>query len=51
MLSLGKVYKEKAEKLNLKNACVLDPNAKITLTSKDKFDYLRSIYEDPISQR
>ncbi len=36
----GKIYKEKAEKLNLKNACVLDPGAKETLTPEDKFDYL-----------
>ncbi len=36
----GKVYKEKIEKINLKNACVLDPYAKETLTPKDKFDYL-----------
>ncbi len=38
--ALGKVHKEKVEKLNLKNACILDPNAKETLTAKDKFDYL-----------
>jgi ribosome biogenesis SPOUT family RNA methylase Rps3 len=36
----GKTYKEKVEKLNLKNACVLDPDAKETLNPKDKFDYL-----------
>tara|TARA_Y100000310_G_C20703481_1_gene832295 strand:- start:6118 stop:6648 length:531 start_codon:yes stop_codon:yes gene_type:complete len=28
------------KKLNLKNACILDPNAKKTLTPSDKFDYL-----------
>jgi ribosome biogenesis SPOUT family RNA methylase Rps3 len=36
----GKTYKEKVEKLNLKNACVLDPGAKEALSPKDRFDYL-----------
>jgi ribosome biogenesis SPOUT family RNA methylase Rps3 len=36
----GKTHKEKVEKLNLKNACVLDPGAKETLDPKDKFGYL-----------
>ncbi|MEM3374693.1 MAG: SAM-dependent methyltransferase [Candidatus Woesearchaeota archaeon] len=36
----GTIYKEKIEKLNFKNACVLDPFAKQTLTPNDKFDYL-----------
>lgn len=37
---LGEVHREKAEKLGLKNACVLDPGAKETLSPKDRFDYL-----------
>jgi ribosome biogenesis SPOUT family RNA methylase Rps3 len=41
LIQLGEVYKEKVEKLDFKNACVLDPNAKETLNPKDnKFDYL-----------
>lgn len=41
LLPLGDVKKEKIEKLDLKNACILDPNAKETLSQKDRsFDYL-----------
>lgn len=36
----GTIFKERAEKLGLKNTCVLDPGAKETLSPKDKFDYL-----------
>lgn len=36
----GTIFKEKIEKLNLKNACVLDPLAKETLKPNEKFDYL-----------
>ncbi len=37
----GQVIKEPASKLNLKRACILDPDAKKTLTTKDtkKFKY------------
>lgn len=35
----GRIYKEKIEKLNFKNACILDPYAKEQLSPKDKFDY------------
>lgn len=35
----GKVFSDSVSKLKLGNACVLDPEAKETLTSKDKFDY------------
>jgi len=35
----GKVIKESVKELNLKNACVLDPESKDTLKTKDKFDY------------
>tara|TARA_Y100000031_G_C8127509_1_gene341246 strand:+ start:356 stop:895 length:540 start_codon:yes stop_codon:yes gene_type:complete len=37
---LGVVKAKSVDKLNLKNACLLDPRAKQTLTNKDKFDYL-----------
>ena len=37
---LGTVYKESVKELNFKNACILDPDAKETLTPKDKFDYV-----------
>lgn len=36
----GKVMKNSVRVLKLKNACVLDPEAKKTLSPKDKFDYL-----------
>jgi len=36
----GVVYSEKVSELKLKNMCILDPDAKQTLNSKDKFDYL-----------
>ena len=38
---LGEVREKSVKELNLKNACVLDPNAEITLSSKDNsFGYL-----------
>jgi ribosome biogenesis SPOUT family RNA methylase Rps3 len=37
---LGTVHKKSASELDLKNACVLDPSAKQTLTPEDRFDYL-----------
>lgn len=37
---IGKVYKESIKKLKFENACILDPNAKETLSPEDKFDYL-----------
>ncbi len=37
----GKILKNSVKEMNLKNACVLDPDAKKILSSKDrKFDYL-----------
>jgi ribosome biogenesis SPOUT family RNA methylase Rps3 len=37
---LGKVYSKSIKEMNLKNMCILDPSAKVTLNSKDKFDYI-----------
>ena len=37
---IGKVYTESVKELKFENACVLDPDAKETLTPKDKFDYV-----------
>ncbi len=37
--SLGKVEKKSVVDLELKNACLLDPNAEKELSPKDKFDY------------
>ncbi len=37
---LGTVKNQSVTKLNLKNACLLDPSAKETLKPSDKFDYL-----------
>jgi len=36
----AEVHTESAQKLNLKNICILDPDAPKTLSPKDKFDYL-----------
>ncbi|MFH2021011.1 MAG: SAM-dependent methyltransferase [archaeon] len=36
----GDAKKESVQRLNFKNACVLDPGAKETLKPTDKFDYL-----------
>ena len=36
----GQAHKESITQLNLKNICILDPDAKQTLNSKDNFDYL-----------
>lgn len=41
LIGLGDVKCESVARLNLKNACVLDPESKVTLTSSDKkFDYI-----------
>ncbi len=41
LIKLGKVYKKSVLDMNLKNVCVLDPDAKKTLTTRDakKFKY------------
>ncbi len=37
---IGEVYEKSVKELKFDNACVLDPDAKETLSPKDKFDYL-----------
>jgi ribosome biogenesis SPOUT family RNA methylase Rps3 len=37
---LGIVKRESVKAMKLKNACILDPFAKIPLSSKDKFDFV-----------
>ncbi|MFH1849042.1 MAG: SAM-dependent methyltransferase [archaeon] len=39
LAALGKTETKSATELNLKNACLLDPSAKKTLTAADDFDY------------
>ncbi len=40
LIKYGKVYSESVSKLNLRNACILDPSAGKTLSKKDNFDYI-----------
>ncbi len=39
LIKLGVVKIDSVTKLNLKNACLLDPKAKMTLKPEEKFDY------------
>lgn len=39
LIKLGEIKIDSVTKLNLKNACLLDPITKITLKPKEKFDY------------
>ena len=40
LAGLGEVHRESVKQFNKTNACILDPDAKVTLAPSDQFDYL-----------